>query len=955
MSNLSNYLKYKIFFGLILSSISLSVLAYHHHGTESFTEAFQSASDRSMQPRFRWWWPGAMVEEDELRREINEIADAGFGGVEIADVYDSVSETIDPKLYGWGTQRWNDSVAVVMDEAAKRGLTVDITVGPHWPSALPTVTPQSDAAAKEMVHGKTIVSGGATYQGAVPDPVADPSGVTDGNPDPDVKTELLAVLAARCISSCTTDDSDSSIALSKSSVVDLTDQVSDDQITWTAPSGGSWVLLAFYGRTTGQIVNMYDRNTENSPVTSPRSYVVDHFGSEGSQAVIDYWNETLLTPQVLNGLRETGGSIFEDSLELKALQYWTDDAFDTFTENRGYSVLKYLPVLMYQSTSHTVPVFTFGDEDFAEKVRHDWAQTMGDMWQENHLEALYQWAQSKGFSFRNQPYGGPLDTALGAATTGQPEGESLGFGDEPGGFQTLRAGRDMGTGGIVSDEMGAFMSGGYATQWTTDMLPTMNRNFAYGVNQLYVHGYAYDTAPGVTWPGFSAFGTSFGEAWNSKLPSWQHIKDMSGYMTRTQMVLQQGMNKTDVVVIRSQKSVDDGYLEDLSALEAGYTVGYLSPSVLDLDTVHVSGGRLNSNGPAYKALILPLDSYLTESLVEKVRRFSYAGLPVILLGSVSDIIDDNSGTLASEINLLSQNGKVYTVTSEEDLANTLEQAGVTPDAQPGAAGNLRAVHRQSGSIDFYYLFNDSEDDTLSDTVSLSGSGTPYILDPWTGQIEKSNQYTTGNGRVSLNVSLQPSQTKLVAIQQGNSRYLHTTTPDDMGINIRNDNSVSTGSLPDTVTLTDWTLSVISYQPGDEANETSYEEITGTSLGEDLVPWTEIDALSGVSGIGTYRSVVTLPDTWPASTSAYITFDSHSDTIRVRVNGIELSPVDQLAMKVDAGHLFKSGQNVIEIELTTPLHNALLNYEPDLFDDTEEAQENGLIGTVQIVPYLDAGI
>lgn len=962
MSNLSKYPNYSTICGLVMSMLSLSTLAQSNTTqshttitTQNFAQSFQAGTETSMQPRFRWWWPGADVNETELRREVNEIADAGFGGVEIADVFDSVSTYIDPTRYGWGTTNWNNSVAIVMNEAAKRGMTVDITVGPHWPSALPSITPQSDAAAKEMVHGVTVVSAGTTYSGTLPDPAYDPSGITDGNPDPDTKQELLAVLAVECESACTSDGD--SIPLLKSTTEDLTDQVTDGEISWTAPSSGNWVILAFYGRTTGQIVNMYDSNTENAPVTEPQSYVVDHFGADGSQAVIDYWNDTLLTPAVLSGLRKTGGSIFEDSLELKALQYWTNGAFDLFEENRGYSVVKYLPVLMYSTTSHTTPVFTYADEDFAEQVRHDWAKTMGEMWQEHHQQALYDWAQSKGFSFRNQPYGGPLDTALGAATTGQPEGESLGFGDESGGFQALRAGRDMGTGGVLSDEMGAFMEGGYSTQWTTDMLPTMNRNYAYGVNQLYIHGYAYDTAPGVSWPGFSAFGTFFGEAWNSKLPTWYHITDMSGYMTRTQMVLQQGKNKTDVAYVRSYPSVDDGFLEDDAALDAGYTLGYLSPAVLDLDSAKVSKKTLNADGPAYKAMILPLDSYLTASTVAKVIKFADSGLPVILLGSESDLVDDSSSALTSKLSVLKKGANVYSASSDADLPDALEDAGITPDIKPSTEGDLRGIHRHSGSTEFYYLFNDNDEDTLTETVSLSGSGSAYLLDAWTGQISKATTATAKNGRTSLSVTLQPSQAQLVAIERGSSQYVHAISAKGvsssylMGKPSKGWQMASSSDLPDAVTLGDWTLAVKAYEPSDKVDDNSYEDISAITLGDELVPWTEIDELDGISGVGTYRSVVTLPDTWSSRLSAYISFGSHSDTIRIRVNGKALPPVDQLAETADAGHLFVAGENVVEIELTTPLHNALLNDQPDLFDDSEADQDNGLTGSVQIVPYF----
>lgn len=77
-------------------------------------------------------------------------------------------------------------------------------------------------------------------------------------------------------------------------------------------------------------------------------------------------------------------------------------------------------------------------------------------------------------------------------------------------FRALRAGRDIGGGGLLSDETGAFL-GAYDTPWTGKMRPAINRNFAAGVNQLYLHGYAYADAPVVSWLGFSPFGALFAE------------------------------------------------------------------------------------------------------------------------------------------------------------------------------------------------------------------------------------------------------------------------------------------------------------------------------------------------------------------------------------------------------------------------------------------------------------
>src|SRR5690242_8196640 len=45
-----------------------------------------------VRPRFRWWGPDGLVDPDEIAREIDQIAEAGFGGVEIAAVHHGIQD-----------------------------------------------------------------------------------------------------------------------------------------------------------------------------------------------------------------------------------------------------------------------------------------------------------------------------------------------------------------------------------------------------------------------------------------------------------------------------------------------------------------------------------------------------------------------------------------------------------------------------------------------------------------------------------------------------------------------------------------------------------------------------------------------------------------------------------------------------------------------------------------------
>jgi hypothetical protein len=108
---------------------------------------------------------------------------------------------------------------------------------------------------KELVHGQVLVKVGETYKGSIPLPVAAPSGnisahIVHATP------RLVAVLVAK---TNVTSASASVVGFEPDTVSDVTKTVSKtNTITWTAPKDGNYVLVAVYGRGTGQIQNMYD-------------------------------------------------------------------------------------------------------------------------------------------------------------------------------------------------------------------------------------------------------------------------------------------------------------------------------------------------------------------------------------------------------------------------------------------------------------------------------------------------------------------------------------------------------------------------------------------------------------------------------------------------------------------------------------------------------------------------
>lgn len=980
--------------GLTLGSGAAASAAPSATGATGADAAWFAAPGRPVRPKFRWWWPDGLVDPDEIAREVDQIADAGFGGAEIAAVHHSVKDksVLDTAHHGWGSRPWRDGVEAALRRAARRGLTIDLTLGPSWPVAVPGVSPDDDAAAKELVHGRASLTAGATFRGPVPPPVHEPAaGVT--------RQRLFAVQAARVEPAYATRKE---TGLDPSSVVDLTATVAGDgTLTWTAPDAGEWVLISYWARGSGQ-------QPESGPHCAPAAYVVDHLDPAGTAAVTGFWERRLLTPAVRGLLRTAGGAFFEDSVELETDGLtWTASLPDAFARHTGRPLLPCLPALILSGGNQ---VFAF-EAQLTRQIRHDFWETFSDLFNRHHVRALRDWAHSLGMSLRSQPYGLQTDAIESAALLDIPEGESLGFKNLDD-YRCLAGGRDMAGHTVLSCEAGAYNGTAYSTTWDR-FLRTMGGAYAAGVNQTVVHGFSYATVPGASWPGFAAFspyngGPGYGESWGPRQPSWQHVPDIAAYLGRVHGVLQSGTVRADVAVFRQTGYAATGIGASwftATGVPLGWSHQFLSGPLLDLPNATVSGGRLAPHGPAYKALFVEGDFFYSSTptlAVADARRIlalAGAGLPVVLLGAFDQPLtpgvpdDGESDRLRDLLGRLLALPNVTRVTDKAAVADALAGLGVTPDVRHATASTLLNAHRVSGDTDFYYLCNGKHAETVKPAVAAidhevtlrhtrrtrGGTTIPYLLDPWTGEVSRIARYAERDGDVTVRVALQPGQVMIVALGRpglfgdrggarphvvdsdasevlfkGRALTVRSTGTRTLTTRLSSGRTVTTAlpAVPAPLSPGSWQLEVEDRYPGPSPTRTEYVRRTLTL--DTLLPWSRIPELADSAGIGRYRTTVDLPYDWTSSHGAHLELGQVSDTARVTVNGVAAPPLDRLHQVVDVGSLLRRGRNVIEVEVAVPLVNRLRVTQPAVFGAVAR-QDHGLVGPVRLVPYAQATV
>jgi hypothetical protein len=942
-------------------------------------------------PKYRWWLPLAYTDDAELVAELGEMRDAGGGGAEIAAFgVAGAGHDQNPFLetYGFGTPKWVAKVETILSEANRIGLGVDLTIGPRWPATLPSVSDVNDpAAAKQMIFAHEFRPGGTSRSGPLPTNF-------DSAPPAGAPTTLIAAVMARCTHPGTDESTAAPRLLDRASVVDVTSQVSPDgSLSLTFPDDGSqtYVLIVFSCTATGLALAGFTPTGTN--------YALDMLGDAGSQAITKFYDATILTPAVRRLLRTSGRTdLFEDSLELGDTQKWTAGFEDDWNARRGYSAAPVLAALTGTGaqgiSSQGKSYFDF-DDGSGPRIRHDYRQTHNDLYIANHLDVLQRWAHQRSITTRIQPYGIPLDIPEVSAHIDVPEGETLAFGGADSDYSNIEdyklisAGAHASGAAVVSFEACAYVGAVWATTAGLGSrfsnLRAIYRAFAGGVNQVVWHGFPYLTSgpagegPETVWPGMSYDGNaSFSESFGEKGgPNWSDYRFVNDALARSALVLRQGVARFDCAVfwqdfgMNNNKYVGygaDSLVQTWSSLAAaGYTYEYLSPPLLVRPDATVTDRVLLDERGGYRALIVRRQDTMTVESAQALVRFAERDLPILVVGNPPSSVPgfDPSGRqdreLRDVIAELMARRSVHKVGDDEDLPDALRHLDVEPAATPvRGSGDLRALRRHTPSADFYLLINPTGA-PVRETIRFTGSGTPYSLDAWTGQISSLTGGRSHDGGVTLPVEIAGGDVTVIAFSKPDNDMFHVGSADEPAPGQLARANGGGGAKP--IGISSWSLALESWTPGPsnlpgDTAHTALKPIGVTSRPDGTLPsWADITTgngyatdLADISGIGTYTANLTLDHDWNGVRSAYLDLGAAVDTVRVAVNGKDLPPVNQLDLRhVEVGSYLRPGGNTIAVRVASTLLNAV-RVAPGTGASERTRMDYGLLGPVTLTPY-----
>lgn len=593
-------------------------------------------------PEQRWWLASGLHTDETLRNEIATAQKLGFGGMEFLAMPE---DNIDNARYAWGSEEWVHDSMIVTQETTDRGMSVSYTSGTNWANAnLNNITPEDVAAAKELDFVYEELKGGESRKGKMPEvdlPALLHKSGSFGHKAPVKEQYLVAVLATKVVGES------NGVPVLDENVTDLTDKVSGNELQWTAPEG-KWRVMYFYSHGTGQTAE---------PSCSV-NYTVNYLDPEGAQAVIDYWRDTVLTPELKAIIaKNPRAQMYMDSLELVATGegglFWGHCFEAEFKRRRGYSVRPYLPFLVrvvpsfscttryhYEPTSEAAATIS--------KVRFDLVHTYTDLYIDHMLKPFGEFLHENDILLRAEiSYGLPFELTRPGPYVDGVETESLEFASQIDAYRLLGGAAHL-FGKQYSSETGATTRNAMLPHRFYDQI--INTQLAAGITKTVLHGWASTSgAPGTEWPGHEGMYYWWSERFDYRQPGSEFYPLWSDALARKQFLLRQGNPRIDVGILRTDHFTDnalgytfkdkEGYRnpedvvygtwymrnrenfwwEDMAMQDAGWSYEFFDGSLLMRDDVHLEGKLVQPKGPGYQALIVYQSTLVSRPLPFRAR------------------------------------------------------------------------------------------------------------------------------------------------------------------------------------------------------------------------------------------------------------------------------------------------------------------------------------------------
>jgi hypothetical protein len=868
-----------------------------------------------------WFWWNSVVSRGEIARELEEVAAAGFGGVELRVA----------TFYGWGgrklegmdaasldrighrrleylSEEWVDTLAFTCATAERLGLRFSINLGQGWPPGGPWIadrhrTKHLSGEAREFEGPAAFVVEQAPAEGMV--------------------------LAWRL------DTQGGGKVVSGGSFQDLSRFIRRERglrvLRWEAPLG-RW-LVGIFSVTPGGLCDKGE-----GPEVDPAS----------SEAVLFHLNYMFrrLDPKLRRYYGRTLVDVASDSWEYtpkRGGRFWSPAILEAFPRLAGYDLRERL-----------YAVLGYGPD--GKQVLHDLEEVERQLVRDNYFVQISRFLHERGLAFRPQIYGRGLkrDLLEAYALVDVPETEQGDYAVP----EAVWAARTTGK-AIVSNESFTHLHRKMDPirrphgEWESNlaaMRGAANYLFGEGINRIQMHSFSY-SPPGLPLPGWRMYAELH---LNRKVPWWPHIKPLNLWLARQQWLLQAGWPVADALFYPVKSNPDDGpfrRMGDNQPVSAANAVDAANEHTLARIPDACSTGRYAVNNVI---LLGPLRTVPeTESMLALLdcgaRILATHSLPdewPALQSYAAEGIRHRFAKALAEGRILDAHAGGW----KTALASIQSVRWTSPEAR------LMFQHRRVQGADIYLLVN-SGDDFAGEVSFPHQSQRVELYDADRGRMLPVVQFAEREGRAYVPLRLPHAESvafvftsspqPLFVTQSSGGEFEYDESARLLGRFRRSGTyqvEFSNGDMrlfsvtvpPPLPVAGPWRLSVSPAQAVSPQAPVSFNV-------EQLMSWRDLPSLKYYAGRATYRADFHLPkELVRDGVGLILDLGSVFESAEVAVNGADTGIVYTPPYRVDITALVKSGKNVIEVEVANQLKNRLERSDAYL-------RPSGLLGPVTIIP------
>jgi alpha-L-rhamnosidase len=881
-------------------------------------------------PWTRWWWMGSAVDEAGIKKQLTQLAIAGFGGVEIVPIYGA--KGFESKYIKYLSPQWMKMLDYTVAQAKALNMGVYISVGTGWPIGGSHVTIE-DAASKLITQKYALKAN---------EKLADKIVVNDA------RQKDVAVLSAL-------------IGYKKNGeALDLTNRIQADGLLNYIAAEDMELIAAFTGKT---------KQAVKRAAPGGEGFTIDHFTKDATANYFKIFDTAFGNSS--HGVK----AFFNDSYEVYNAD-WTPNFFTEFEKRRGYDLRKYLNLFTSTNASDTVA-----------RLKSDYRETISDLMLQNFSTVFTSWTNKRNTQSVNQAHGSPGNLLDLYGAFDIPECET--FGSSAFDVRGLR--RDSAdirnvdpdpimlkfassaahayNKKLTSSETFTWLGEHFKTSWS-QCKPELDQVFLSGVNHVFYHGTTYTPAD-AKFPGWLFYASVNFVPHNSM---WKHLNGLNEYIARCQNILQKGSANNNTIkmywpvydVWHNAKGLDmplqvhsiDNWLhptpfyKNVKQLQdKGYEVDFVSDKMINRLT------GVESKTP--EVIIIPQCNLMPLATLNDIIKLAKTTNQIIIQTLPNDVPGFN--------NLTNERSNF------KELKNTLQFTKVNDDISTAFNGKiilsgniekgleyyqaikretlsdlgLKFIKRQDGINTYYFISNNTAKD-IDEKIELSTMATNVAFtNPLNGVTGGVPFESIPNG-VKARVQLKSGQSIIVVCTNGlyaNSTTWKYTDP--------------TGGTPINLENNKWNLHFTDGGPF----------LPKDKVMNNLQPWTNYtddSTTQSFSGTAVYTTTFNLKN---KAANYLLQLDKLYESARIIINGKDAGLIWSLPYETRIDKkFFKPGINTISIEVCNLMVNRMRNMDKNgevwrnyheinfvninykNFDASNwKVQPSGLEGTVKLIP------